>query len=85
MENPLGKLKDKFKKKEEVKIPSTTINPEELPIEEQEPKKEQVEEQQVIEEPKMVQVPVFVSQEDINRLTYENNIILKEVLRLIKE
>lgn len=37
------------------------------------------------EEEKVLQVPVFLTQADINRMTYENNMILKQIHHYLKE
>lgn len=37
------------------------------------------------ESPKYLEVPVFISRSDVNRWTYENNLMLKELLSIIRE
>ena len=42
-------------------------------------------EEPVTEEEKILQVPVFLTQADVNRLTYENNIMLKRLMEAIQK
>jgi len=40
---------------------------------------------QQVSKPRVIQVPVFLTQADMNKLVYENNLMLREVLKLAKE
>ena len=42
-------------------------------------------ENKVVEEEKILQVPVFLTQADVNRLIYENNIMLKRLMEAIQK
>jgi len=49
------------------------------------PVREQPVQPKTVSKPKLIQVPVFLTQADINKMTYENNVMLREILELVKE
>ncbi len=56
-----------------------------LELEKGESSGEQQEETEKVPEQKVVQVPVILTKDDINRMVYENNIMLRELLLYVKE
>jgi len=56
----------------------------ELPTYEDEPVEEPVK-SKAVSKPNVVQVPVFLTQADLNKMTYDNHLMLMEILKLAKE
>ena len=85
------------RKKEGYKVVEPPINPSEK-VEEEVMYKSDTEEQQIkedvevpkkveaeVEEEKVLQVPVFLTEADINRMIYENNIMLKRLMGFLQK
>lgn len=51
------------------------------PVEAYEPEQEEAPTEAT--EPQVMQVPIFLSREDVDRMIYENNVMLKQILERI--